>query len=366
MIGEDYDTTMFKNIMLYNNYNILQPTTQYLTDTYIKVWQPETNSYSDGETHAVLEVTQWGCVPFDYKTLLPKISFKDFLIGIQNTLNFIFKFRNDGKVDIIDRNKILTEGAIDLNEYQVGTWKMGERRNVSLKFNPEYDKDDSKFSDIEDLTERSANFKASVATKAQLLALVSPSFGELRLVISENKIYEYKWMVVAEVNALNMEVQYDVMGWEMVSVGPQPFIYGTMPEREEINSAIGPIQILEYEQGVWIPELWQKGNLNVMQSAWKDFSLRLLCGNYTDFPTAMFWEGPDGLFANRWQTWAQFWATRHPFEAEFQFPLNVLVYVNENITSKFRTNDGEFIIDEIDTEFGLNTIGKTTIRGYKV
>jgi len=103
-----------------------------------------------------------------------------------------------------------------------------------------------------------------------------------------------------------------------------------------------------------------------MQSAWKDFSLRLLCGNYTDFSTALFWEGPDGLFAKRWKTWAQFWATRHPFEVDFQLPLNVLIYVQENITSKFRTNEGEFIIAEIETEFGLNEIGKTRIKGYKL
>ena len=31
-----------------------------------------------------------------------------------------------------------------------------------------------------------------------------------------------------------------------------------------------------------------------------------------------------------------------------------------------KVNKGEFIIEEIETEFGLNTIGKTRIKGYKV
>jgi hypothetical protein len=366
MIGDDYDNSMFKNMMIYNNYNILHPTTQYTTDTYLQIWNPTTNSYADGETHAVVSFTKWGCVPFNYNTLLPKVSYRDFLLSIQNTLNFIFKFRNDGKVDIIDRNAILTQNAINLNDYLVGEFSIGQCKNVTLKFTPQYDKEDAKFSDIEDLTERAADFKDSVGTKTDLLALVSPAFGELRLVVSENKIYEYKWKVVAEVNALQQEVQYDVLGWEMASVGPQPYLYGTMPEQEEIKSSIAPMQIIESDPGSWMPELWQKGNLNIMRSVWKDFSLRLLCGNYTDFPTALFWEGPAGLFETRWKIWANFWATRHPFEVDLQLPLNVLIYVQENITSKFRTNEGEFIIEEIETEFGLNVIGKTRIKGYKL
>jgi hypothetical protein len=304
---------------------------------------------------------------FNYASLLPKVSYRDFLLGIQNSLNFIFVFRKDGKVDIIDRNEILSGTAIDLNEYQVGTWRMGERRNVSFKFNPEYDKEDGRFSQYDDLSERYKDYKDPVETFNDLAAIASPAFGELRRVKDSGKIYEYKWKVVATEDQYGNGQQFDALGWEFVSTGPQPFVFGTGDTIEEINTAVSPIQD---EPFVWVkfPVVNQKGNLLSMQSVWKYFTLRflathpLLLGSQAE----LRWEDAYGLFENRWRKWVQFLATSQPVECEFQFPLHVLTYVNENITSKFRTNEGEFIIEENDTEFGLNTIGKTTIKGYKV
>jgi hypothetical protein len=304
---------------------------------------------------------------FNYASLLPKVSYRDFLLGIQNSLNFIFVFGRNGKVDIIDRNEILTGPAIDLNEYQVGTWNMGERKNLSLKFNTEYDQEDNRYSKFDDLSKRYKDYRDPVNTFADLAQIAAPTFGELRRVKDTGKIYEYKWKVVVSEDQYGNGEQFDALGWEFVSTGPQPFIFGTADTIEEINTSVSSLQE-ELFVFASFPVVNQKGNLLSMQSVWKDFTLRfiathpLLLGTQAE----LRWEDAAGLFETRWRKWAQFWATRQPVECEFQFPLHVLTYVNENITSKFRTNEGEFIIEENDTEFGLNTIGKTTIKGYKV
>lgn len=367
MIGEDYDTSMFKNLRIYNNFNIVTP--QFTTVPFnISIWDYNANSYFAPTANDVMTFTTWAISAFNYADLLPKISFKEFLLGIQNTLNFIFRFRNDGRVDIIDRNAIISSAAIDLSSYRVGDWVMGEKQELTLKFMPEYDKEDANFdTNFEDLSNRASDFKASVATKTNLLALVSPDFGELRMVTAENKIYEYKWKVVSQDDALQGGMQYDVLGWEFVSVGPQPYRFGNGDTEEEIKSNIGPIQ--NYEStipGTYTPEVWQRGNLKTTRSLWTDFSFRLLNGNFTTYPESLWWEGPNGLFKTRWEAWARFWATRQTVEATFQFPVNMLEYLNNNISSKFRTAEGEFIIEEMSTEFSLDSIGVTRIKGYKI
>jgi hypothetical protein len=364
-----FSLPFFKSLQIYNNYNILSPVYSDPISETFRSWDFDLQEFKEYSWKQITGFTGFEIKPFDYASLLPKISFKDFLLSIQNTLNFIFRFRNDMCVDIIDRNAILTQSTIDINEYRINEFAMGERKNVTLKFLPSYDEDDSKFSDFEDLSDRASDFADAVDTYADLIAISNPDFGELRLVNDENKIYEYKWTVKAQVDALQREIQYDVLGWELVSVGPQPFLFGTMPEREEIQSSIGPLQIKESETilNAFNYDVMQKGNLSAMRSTWEDFSFRLIDGRVVgNTPKCLFWDGPRGLFKNRWETWANFWKTRHPFEADFQLPLNVLVYINENITSPFRTDEGAFIIDEMETEFGLNVIGKTKIKGYKI
>jgi hypothetical protein len=102
-----------------------------------------------------------------------------------------------------------------------------------------------------------------------------------------------------------------------------------------------------------------------MRSSFSDFKLRLIReGWFVD--SNFFWEGDGGLFKQRWKTWADFWKKRLPIEAEFDLPLNVLSFCADNIWSKFRTEKGEFIIEEMETTFGLHSIGTTRIKGYKV
>jgi hypothetical protein len=103
-----------------------------------------------------------------------------------------------------------------------------------------------------------------------------------------------------------------------------------------------------------------------MRSTWNDFGLRLLNNNETLNPTPLYWEGETGLFENRWKAWATFWANRVPVTGEFDLAVNELIYVIENITKKFSTSEGEFVIEEMETEFSLNRVGKTTIKGFKI
>ncbi len=95
---------------------------------------------------------------FKYKDLLPKITLKNFILSIQNALNVCFHFRHLGKVDIIDRESIITGDVTDLSKYMLNTWEMGERKNLTLKFAFTHDNDDTFFkerwTDIDDRRRR--------------------------------------------------------------------------------------------------------------------------------------------------------------------------------------------------------------------
>ena len=118
----------------------------------------------------------------------------------------------------------------------------------------------------------------------------------------------------------------------------------------------------------------QAGNVNALRSLWSDFSLRLFyyIGARTGSTVhgasqaSLNWEGEYGLFEKRWKRWSRFWANRVPVEADFDLPLGVLDQVRRNITSRFRTEQGDFIIGEMETEIGVDRIGKTRIKGFKL
>lgn len=353
-----------KNTMVYNNFNIVDMQVNTFPE-YAYYWDPETNTMQQTEVGKITDVS-WQLKAFNYADLLPKISAKDFLLGIQNSLNFIFFFRNDSRVDIINRNEILKGEAISIHKYLVGEFEPGEQKNVRLKFLPEYDKDDGMFgSGFEDLSDRWADYKDPVETKDELLAIADPEFGELRMVIQENKIYEWTWLVVDQENINRQEDQIDTIGWKFVSTGPQPFIYGTEPEEEEIKTSVSTLQTVPGFLGVYDFKVNQRGNLASMRSKYSNFSLRLFKPAFS-LEDSLFWDGTTGLFEKHWKNWARFWKTRLPFEAEFDLPLNVLSFCADNIYSKFSTEKGEFVIEEMETTFGLNSIGTTRIKGYKV
>src|SRR5690606_6400654 len=106
-------------------------------------------------SRAIDIITRNYTAPFRMKSLLPQAKLKDFLLSVQNLLNVFFHIRNDGKVDIIDRESILDTPAIDISKYMVNKWEMGEQKNTTLKFSFEHDKNDicfqERWEDIDDL-----------------------------------------------------------------------------------------------------------------------------------------------------------------------------------------------------------------------
>jgi hypothetical protein len=195
-------------------------------------------------------------------------------------------------------------------------------------------------------------------------------------VIEEDKIYEWKWSFYVGEDELRREIQADVLRWEFVSTGPQFYQYGDADDIEEIRTKFSTLLKFYKLFGLDLlptPRVKQHGNIDIMRNLWSDFSPRLLfnvslSGAATDEMGGynLNWPGPNGLFEKRWKKWARLWKNRLPVEGYFDFPLNVIDHVKANIHMKFRTRHGEFIIEEMETEFGLDKIGITKIRGYKV
>ncbi|WP_372775669.1 hypothetical protein [Mangrovibacterium sp.] len=358
---DNYDTSFLKNIKIYNNFNIVNPLT-ITTEEYWQQWNKDNQRYEDYYLNIVTN-TLWEVVKFNYSDLLPKVSFKNFILGVQNTLNYIFFFKSGKRVDIIDRNGVSESTTIELDDYHIETWEIDETKDVTLKFTQEYDKDDGKFGDsFEDLSHRREDYGEPVDNYSDLL-LLTPEIGELRLVLSDNKVYEYKWVAETQKTEYQQNVQADAVGWVAVSTGLQPYFYGTADDEEEINSPASTLQYDGYNH--YMPIVRQKGNLQMFASTYNDFSLRFIYGTSTH-TKSLYWEGENGLFKKRWEKWARMWKNRLAVEAVFNMPINAILHVANNITGKFSTREGEFIIDEMDVEIGFNSIGKTTIRGYKI
>jgi hypothetical protein len=366
-----------QNLVLYNNYNVFNPTPATTSDVVYQTFNRREGTYTN-VTREQIDTVTWQAVPFRYADLVPKLSLKDTLLSIQNFLNVCFVFNPDRTVNIIDREAILTEpAAFDLTPWQVSPWrKTGERKHTSLKFIAEYDKNDANFGDgFHDLSDRWRDFKDPVDKYADLLVITSRhnpdkdrTLGQLRYVRDENRIYEYKWTVQNSESADRSETQADVLGWELVSSGPQYFVYHNGDEIEEIKTNISTLQMENSQLSARQP-----GNVIAMRSRWTDFTFRLFYylgghqGGVENFTVGSCnWEGDTGIFNKRWSKWARFWSTRQQVEADFDLPQNVLQFVKNNITSKFRTEKGEFIIEEISADIGITHNGITTIKGYKV
>lgn len=361
-----FDTIQgYKNIAVYNNYNLMVPIVG--TDT-IETYEedPITGDFILMQSEEVTSVI-WFLDQFKYSMLVPRINIGEFLLGLQNTFNFVFLFRNDMQVSIIDRNSILSMTAFDVDIYKIGNWTLGERKNVTLKFIQEYDKDDSVIGDnFHDLTERRNDIKADVNW---LRDVFNPDYGEIRRLKRNDTYYEYKWDVGIE-NTSSILREFDKVDWVFLTTGPQPIWYGAGDEIEEIKSKIS----VPYSLHDGDVRVSQKGSTFYMRNLWNNFSPRLFFyrGNNTvqtintEDGTSLRWAGDDGLFNQRWKRWADYWKNRIEIEGSFNFPMNVLSFMISNITGKFKTIHGEFIISEMEVEVGLHMIGETRIKGFKL
>lgn len=369
----------YRNIAVYNNYNLMVPT---ITTEDKDAWERDPVTGQDVYVGSKeIKTFSWELGDqggFDYVHLIPGVNVGDFIMGIQNLLNIVFHFRDDSKVVVIDRLEILTMDAFDLSSYLLGEWIIGERKNTTLKFVSEYDKDDALISDnFHDLTDRRHDFGEPVRYKEDLDALALPDYGEIRHVIENDEWYEYKWDVGINNDGVSEISEFDRVGWVKVSTGPQPVFYGTGDELEEIKTNVYTPYTHEYQLRI---SKMQNGVIAPTRNLWNNFTPcfffyvsdnSISTRNAGQYNTSLQWVDRQGLneiglFTRRWEPWAAFWNNRLPVEGDFNLPLNVLYYVINNITSKFKTEQGEFIIEEMEVEFGLHMIGKTHIKGFKL
>jgi hypothetical protein len=333
MINEIVDLGLEKFLVLYHNFNIMQQF--FFTNPFEYTYFDHDLGAMVGRRESQIYRSIWYLDKFDYHNLLPRVSMKDFLLGLQNYLNYVFVFRSLGKVDIIDRNATTEGEAFDLQPWFSGEWIIGERKNVSLKFISEFDKEDRMFGQqYHDLTDRRADFREAVGTYADLEAISSPVIGELRMVRNENRIYEYKWKVLTSEDVMFRETQFDALGWEFVSSGPQPFIYGETEQIEQINTCFSTLQ--QIREGYGLPVVLQQGNLENMKNAWVDFSPRLINTGELLHPGALY--GMDkSAVPERWKRFARFWATCT--RLKWSFRLRWIVFYN--VIRNSRGNSGQ-------------------------
>ena len=301
--------------------------------------------------------------------LLPEIKLKDFFLGVQNHTNSCFHFRTDKKVDIIDRDGILTGSAIDIGQFLTGTWVIGERKDVTLKFTYQHDNNDVIFSEqFEQLDDRRDDILAPVEEWEDLKLLESQEFEDIHYVKGSGVFAEYRFIEKTETDArTGEETTTEILGWEQISMTYQNgyFNYGKDDE-EEIPVAFGVVaekmMVNAYAQ--------QNGSMGIKGYNFSNFGARFIY--QTSFYVNFEWErlAPGAIYAGlldtRWRSWANLWAHRLPVERKAIFPLNMLRNVVDNIWSKFRCDEGEFIIEELTCKVHLGSIGISTIKGYKL
>lgn len=366
----------FTGLFIYNNWNIVKNSFATALDT-VPRWNPETLGYVDEEVNRITAI-YWEFDTVKYANLVPRIPLSDFILSLQNYLNIVFLFKPGHKVDIIDRDAIIDTDAIDLDDYFLEEWIIGERKNVTLKFIAQYDKEDRMFGDeFHDLSDRRDDILDAVEDFETLETITTDPVGSIRLVRDENNYYEWKWSVNVGQDENDLEHHIDILAWQFISSGPQPYFTGTGDEEEEIKTNASTLKmnmLIGQPIANGRPAVLQKGNYCMIKDVWNEFSLRLMFYHgedyaYTEKEDASMdlnWEEDNGIFATRWKKWSRFWCNRLPVQGTFALPMNVIYYITNNITNKFRTRHGEFIIEEMEVEIGLNLIGNTTIRGYKI
>lgn len=365
-----------QKLILYNNFDVTH--VDYITELIQTYYQPNgdpllnvlSNMY-DVRTplHAVSHIKRSYDGTFTYHDLLPKISLKDFFISIQNLLNVCFHFHSDGKVDIVDREKIITDPTIDISDYLVGTWDMDEKKDVTLKFLFNHDKDDimfcEKWTDIDDLRIFEGD---PVPIWADIDLIQNPLVDEIRFVTDANIYVRYQWTQIPAIDPkTGIEIMVDGLGWTTLSAGFQNGFFNrkkieTEEIKTEFSSLMGGEGILSRH----------KGNMETNRIAYENFTPRLLFylgNNVAKNETAniaLDWEKKDiGLLATRWPKWNRFWAQRQPATINAAFSINMIDYVSRNITNRFRSREGAFIIETMEAEFNLDSIGDTKLSGYR-
>lgn len=363
-----------RNLILYNNFDVtkVEFITEFITDqgVYVKDKYFEGYMLQSSALFSILKIKRSLDFTFKYSDLLPQIKLKDFILSIQNLLNVCFFFHRDGKMDIIDRESLITSVPIDLSNYLVGTWDIAEKKDVTLKFLFTHDDNDIMFSERwEDIDDLRISEGDAVDTWAALELIGNPKIGELRYIRDNNIYVQYKWIQVPQVDPkTGDEVMVDTVGWKHITTGFQNGFFNRKKTNEVEEIKTGFSTLAGGQQTMTL----HKGNMETDLLAYENFTPRLLfyfsnriCKNH-GYNIALDWEKKDtGLLATRWPKWNKFWSQRQPVSIEAMLPINMIDYVTRNITNRFRSREGTFFIETLETEFSLETIGNTTIKGYK-
>lgn len=301
---------------------------------------------------------------FNYADLLPEISLKEFLLGIQNLLNVAVVFNNDNTVSIIDRELRIKETSIDYSKYFIGEWLPGEKKNVSLKFVMEHDSNDGQFSDYyQDLSDRQDDFEADVADLTTLKSIDGATLGELRRVTASQMIYE--WSLWVETDSNVVETESSVLGWKFISIDFQPgFVnYEEENEVEEITTCFSTCS----NSGT--PYIEQAGQSILRKKTEAPFTPRVLfyegngVGKNNSSTYSLKFTGDNNLIDKRWKYTANWYATREAVEGYFNFPRNILQ--NLDMNKKIGTLPGDVVPSRSITKLYHYGIGLTKIEGWK-
>lgn len=316
--------------------------------------------------------------PIVPKNHLPKMKVGDLLLSTQNFANSCFHILPNNTANVYSRDQIIAGAAIDLDSYFMAPWQLGEKKNVALKFTWEHDKQDLVFGErFTDLSDRISDIKIPVDNWAALQLLIDSVEGEIRFLIQDNVYAEYRWISQTKYDEdTHKEQTTDVLGWQEISIGYQNgwYKYGR-EEVEDIKTSWSTLSGKYYDVVVAKRGLLakQQGNMNSWKAPQKAFSPRLMLyngdnsGSNESFTMALDWEKADkGILAKYWKLWNPFWANRLPITGEFDLPVNMLRHLIYNICSKYRTREGEFLIEEMSCDIFIDRIGTTEIKGFKV
>jgi hypothetical protein len=373
------EDAQLRNLCIYNNYDITL--TRYL-QTGELIYQDQVVGRDQSGMIVMIDMPHSvGVKLFSYdrsyvyklvpKNHLPKMKVGDLILSTQNLTNVCFHFLPDNTVNILSREKILTGQSIDLDQFFLGDWEIGEQKNVALKFVREHDPNDLVFAErFNDLSDRKADIKPPVSDWTGLWAIDSPSEGEIRLMKSTNTFYEYKWITQEKVNGATMTSDTtDVLGWEEISIGLQNGWHEFGREQvEEIKSSWSGCYGNEQ-----LTLVNQQGNMNTWKAKVQAFSPRLLINNPNNAGGTQnanfsfeYEKENTGILPVYWKNWNRFWSNRLEVSGDFDLPVNVLRHVIYNICNKYRTREGEFLIEEMSCELFIDRIGTTQIKGFKV
>jgi hypothetical protein len=361
------DQESLKKLIVYNSFSITKSVIEY-DQTIFSDFTYEEIMYGMTSGRKITKVTSVAD-EFSYGDLLPEVYIGKWLLGIRKLLNVTFSINDLNECRIADAQRLLTDKAYDVDDYIVGGWTMGERKDVCIKLGMTHDSNDSAFSDnYTDLSDIRDNIEEPVDQLSDLDDL-DPELDEIRKVSALNAFYQYHWYVATIAADDGSEEEVDILGWEKISICFQPYYYNDGDrDIEPITSCFSTL--VQSDNGY--PLAMQQGNSEYFKTQAVDFSPRLLfylgdeAASFRDSAMSLDFADDNGLAATRWNYTLPFWANRLPAKATFKFPASVYYYIKNNKDIlPLKTRYGSFIIDSMTATAGNPDTIEVEIAAFK-